>query len=83
MQDRTRKFDIEDLYELRKKAPSQKKRDEIDLQMHRILNQHPKITMYREQLLNAVRYGKGKDVGKISMHIRYLEQQIYGGRPHN
>lgn len=76
--DTTRKFDLEDLYEARKKVGTQKERDEIDLQMYRILNQHPKITAYREQLLNAVRYGKGDDVGKISMHIRYLEKEIYG-----
>lgn len=79
--DNTRKFDLEDLYELRKKAPTQRKRDEIDLQVHRILSQHPKINALRWQLLNAFRNNDSKMVGKISEHIRFLQVQLdHGGR---
>lgn len=77
--DYTRRFDIEDLYELRKKAPTQKKRDEVDLQIYKILNQHPKISALRFQLLNAFRNNDSKMVGKISQHIRFLQVQIDNG----
>lgn len=78
--DNTRKFDLEDLYELRKKASNQRGRDEVDLQVRRILNQHPKISALRGQLLNAFRHNDSRMVGKISEHIRYLQVQLdHGG----
>lgn len=78
--DLTRKTDLEDLYEMRKKVGTQKGRDEIDLQVDRILKQHPKINALRHQLLNAMRGGDSPMVGKISQHIRHLQSILdHGG----
>lgn len=65
----SRKFDLEELYELWRKAPNSYWRDEYAKTIDKILRETGEVRQYREELVMAMRVGDRR-------HIKYCQERL-------
>lgn len=65
----TRKHDLEELYELWRKAPNSFWRDEYEKTIDKILRESGEVRQYREELIMAMRV-------KDHRHIKYCQERL-------
>lgn len=78
--DAGRRFDLEELAEMRRTAPNGFWRDKYDQQINKILRESQVIGRERENLLKAVRAGDRRSVMYYQTRIKQIEKDDTYGR---
>lgn len=77
--DSSRKFDLEELYDARKTA-SVKGVKIIDNSIRNIMNESPKVSSMRQDMINATRAGDTRAVKNLQQQIDHSVKDSNGGR---
>jgi hypothetical protein len=78
--DDSRKYDLEELMNLYKHAPSQAKRDELERIITKIMRESGAVRERRQELIEAIRHGDRRHVRYVQEIIRKMDMDQYGGK---